>query len=177
MSKNSSYKDPAISLIIDKIILAVGNCLCLLNVLLLVLIATLVVLRYFFNSGGVYLEELQWQIYGIMFITSLSYALVKDAHVRLDLFSSRYSTRTKEFVEVFGITFILLPLLVVVFIHGFTFFENSWSINERSQAPTGLPMLWLFKAFLPIGIFLYGLAAISRAIKGASRLIYKEGEE
>ena len=149
----------------------------MLNLLLLVVITIQIVLRYLFNAGGVRLEELQWQIYGVMLITSMSYALVKDAHVRLDQFSAKYPDKIREIVEIFGLVFLLLPCLVVIFTHSLIFFQHSLAINESSSAPTGLPMLWIFKAFLPLGVFLYGLAAISRTIKGIARLKHTEGEE
>ena len=68
-------------------------------------------------------------------------------------------------VEIFGILFLLLPMIIVIFFHSLGFVSDSWRVNERSDAPMGLCCRWAFKAFIPIGIGLLGVAALSRLIR------------
>ncbi len=156
---------PKFSTAIDKFILGFGNTLAWLNVLLIGVIILQVFLRYVLGSGRVVLEELQWHLYGVGIVVGLSYCLVKDSHIRLDLLHGNFSKRGKEKVEIFGILFLLMPLVIVLFLHSVDFFHESWKVNERSDAPIGLPWRWLIKSFLPISFALLFAAAVSRLVR------------
>ena len=175
MTKDAECSTPAFAAFLDAVVLRIGNALAWFNVALVAVIILQVTLRYAFGRGVVILEELQWHFYGLMLIMALSYTLVKDGHIRLDLVSCRFSPRTKEIVEILGIVFLLLPTVAVIFLHSLDFVANSWRVGESSVAPMGLPLRWAFKAFIPIGMFLYGAAACSRLAKAFSRLARREG--
>ena len=82
----------------------------------------------------------------------------------------RLSDRTKRIVEILGIVFLLFPFIWIVFHHSLDFVAESWRINERSDAPLGLPWRWAIKAVIPISFALLGLAALSRLIHDVSAL-------
>jgi TRAP-type mannitol/chloroaromatic compound transport system permease small subunit len=124
-----------------------------------------VVLRYVFGSSSVKLEEFQWHFYGVMIIMAISYAVVSDSHIRLDIYHVRFSRRTKEKIEFFGILFLLLPMIIVIFLHSLDLLADSWRVGERSESPMGLPYRWAFKAFFPCGMGLLVIAALSRLIR------------
>jgi len=156
--------------LVDHLIDGIGKYCSWLNIALIVVIMAQVILRYAFGRGVVILEELQFHLYGVMLIIAVSYTLVHDSHIRLDLFYTRFSRRTKEKVQIFGTLCLLLPMVVILFLHGLDFFQASWNIGERSEAPMGLCCRWALKAFIPIGIFLLGLAAASSLVSGFSFL-------
>jgi TRAP-type mannitol/chloroaromatic compound transport system permease small subunit len=64
-------------------------------------------------------------------------------------------------------------MVVVLFVHGLDFVATSIRINEASDSPLGLPYRWIIKSFVPISMFLLGLAAISRVIRGLSNIFRK----
>lgn len=156
---------PKLCAFLDAIIQSVGNLTAWLSIFLIVVIILQVILRYVFGRGIVILEELQWHFYGIMIILAVSYTLVSDSHIRLDLLHTRFSQRRKEKVELFGILLLLIPMVIVILLHSLDFVGNSWRVNERSDAPMGLCCRWAFKAFIPIGMGLLGTAAVSRVIR------------
>lgn len=147
---------------IDSLITRVGRAAAWLNLLLVAVVITQVVLRYGFHHGLVPLEELMWHLYATAFMLGFSYALVRDAHVRVDLLHDRWSARTRARVEIAGILFLLLPFAFVVFDHSLAWVAESWRLGEASENPTGLPYRWLIKGVIPASFGLLLLAAFSR---------------
>ena len=159
---------------IDAFITRLGRVISWLAAVLIVVIIVQVILRYIFGRGLVVLEEVQWHLYAIGIMFGFSYALVHDSHIRLDLLHDRFPRRRKEKFEVFGILFLLLPMIVVILIHSWPFLYDAWRIGERSDAPMGLCCRWFIKAFLPTGFILLGVAAVSRLVRAISYLILKK---
>ena len=150
---------------LDRWILRVGAVIAWANVILVAVIILQVVLRYGFGQGLVALEELQWHLYAIGVMFGLSYAQVKDSHIRVDIVHMRLSSRKQKMVEIFGILVFLLPFIWVVFDHSLDFVYDAWRINERSDAPSGLPWRWAIKAVIPLSFGLFFLAVLSRLIR------------
>ena len=155
---------------LDNLVIGVGKVFCWANGILIVTIILQVVLRYGFSHGLVLLEEFEWHLYGFAVMMGLSYAMVTDSHVRVDILRMRLSPRTQSVVEIVGILIFLVPFMVVVFGHSLDFLADSWRINERSDAPSGLPWRWAIKAVIPVSFALLALAALSRLIRDVSQL-------
>lgn len=170
MAVDNPPKNPRICIALDGIVDRIGRFIAWLNIALIAVIFIQVVLRYVFDRGVVILEELQFHFYGMMLILAVSYTLVHDGHIRLDLFHTRFKKRNKEKVEIFGIICLLMPMTVIVFFHSLTFLAESWHVDERSISPLGLCCRWAFKAFIPAGFILLGMAAVSRVIKAFAYL-------
>lgn len=156
---------------IDRFILASGRIFSWSYAALIAVIILQVTLRYGFSKGMVMLEELQWHLYAIAVMFGISYAQVLDAHIRVDLLHMRMRSNTKRIWEILGILFLLMPFIAVVFIHSIDFVVDSWRINERSDAPTGLPWRWAIKAVIPLSFGYLFLAACSRLIREVTYLI------
>jgi TRAP-type mannitol/chloroaromatic compound transport system permease small subunit len=154
----------------DRFTLSFGHVLSWANFLLILVIVVQVILRYGFGRGMVALEELEWHLYAVAFMFGLAYAVVTDAHVRVDLISSRLSPAARAWIEIAGILVLLLPFIVIVIIYGWEFFWSSWVRHERSLAPMGLPYRWAIKAVIPLSFILLGLAALTRLISTIQNL-------
>ena len=151
--------------VLDGLVRRVGSVLCWANGALVVVIIVQVVARYGFGTGDPKLEELQWHLYALGVMFGLSYAQVTDSHIRVDIVAMRLSRRALRLWEIFGIVVFVLPFLYVVFYHSLDFVSESWRLNERSDAPTGLPWRWAIKAVIPVSFGLLGLAVLSRLIR------------
>lgn len=171
---NETNDAPGICKALDGFIRHTGHLVSWLAAVLIGVIIIQVILRYVFGRGLVVLEEVQWHLYAIGIMFGLSYALVSDSHIRLDLLHDRFPKRRKEKVEIFGIVFLLLPMIIVILIHAWPFLYDAWRINERSDAPMGLCCRWFIKAVLPVGFILLGLGAISRLVRAVSFLTQKK---
>lgn len=156
---------------IDAFIRNTGYVLCWLNAILIVVIIVQVVLRYGFGTGDPKLEELQWHLYAAAVMFGISYAQVTNSHIRVDVIAMRLSPRTLRLWEVFGIVVFVMPFIYVVFVHSLDFLAEAWRLNERSDAPTGLPWRWAIKAVIPISFAMLALAILSRLIRVVVALV------
>lgn len=143
----------------------------------LVLIIALVsagnaLVRYLFNYSSNGLLEIQWYLFAAIFLLMGGYALLHDAHVRIDVLSGRLSPRGRAVIDIFGILFFLLPMVVMVLWLSLPLVAESFRINEMSQNYGGL-LRWPVKALLPLGFLLLALQGLSELIK---RLAFLHGD-
>ena len=170
----SEHPDPdsqPIARTIDRFVKAIGHVVMWANVLLIAAITTQVSLRYLLNQNYPKLDEIQWHFYGLVTMIGISYALVTDSHVRVDIVHAQLSRRAKRFIEVVGILALLFPFIYLMVDQGFDYFHESLRVNERSSSPTGLPARWALKAVIPASFVLLGLAALARLIHDTHALL------
>ena len=162
----SDTKIPSkLSDMLDGFVICLGHAVSWLNAVLVVVIIIQVILRYVFGRGIVMLEELQWHLYSVGIMIGLSYATAVDSHIRLDILSTRFSNKRKEIFEILGILLLLMPMAIVVFLHGYDLWHESWRMNESSDAPLGLPYRWIIKGFLPLSFVLLFMTGVSRLVR------------
>jgi TRAP-type mannitol/chloroaromatic compound transport system permease small subunit len=159
---------------VDDFMLMFGQGLSWANGVLVLVIVAQVTLRYGFGRGLVILEELEWHLYSVAFMFGLSYALVTNAHVRVDLIHGRLSKKSQHWIEVLGTLFVLMPFVVAIMIHSWEFFYDSWIHSERSSAPLGLPWRWAIKGVIPLSFGMLGIAALSRMVQSFLALFSEE---
>ena len=157
---------------IDNAISRFGEGLSWLNLVLVLVILLQVILRYVFGMGQIFLEEAQWHLYAVLVMCGISYGVATDSHIRMDLLHRNFSPLKREWVEVFGLIFFVIPFALVLTLKGIDLVDGSWRVNEGSPSPEGLPWRWAIKSVLPFSMFLYLLAAVSRLIRSLSA-IYK----
>jgi TRAP-type mannitol/chloroaromatic compound transport system permease small subunit len=157
---------------LNNVIETIGRLCSALNVVLIAAIIIQVVLRYIFGLGLVQLEELQWHLYAVNVIFGMAYCLSVDSHIRLDLVHAKLSQRTKEWIEILGITILLIPLIYVIFIHSIDFLWEAIRTNERSDSPVGLCCRWIPKGLIPIAMIMLFASATARVVKGFHYLKY-----
>lgn len=155
---------------LDHFILRVGRIASWLWLLLMSVILLNVVLRYSFGEGRIELEELQWHLYSAGFLMALSFGVVTDDHIRVDLLHERFSLRQQAWVELYGSLLLMLPFLALVLIYAIPFVMHSFAAAEVSQAPGGLPYRWLIKAALPVGFVFLSLAVCARLTRATAVL-------
>ncbi len=100
------------------------------------------------GMGSTRLQELEWHLHGVLFCTWLGYAYIRNAHVRIDVFTGGLSPRKKLWLELTCCIVFALPYLWIALPYAFDFFMVSYRQNESSDAPTGLPYRWIVKFFL-----------------------------
>lgn len=131
-------------------------------VALMLVICLNVFMKNVLHVGSIQLEEIQWHIYAAVFLLGLSYALVRDDHVRVDVIFERLGPRAAARVELVGILCLLLPFIIVLVWYTVPFVINSYRDGERSMSPGGLSNYWILKAVLLFALALVLLAAVSR---------------
>ena len=159
-----------ISLFLDRVLDALGGAMSWLWMAVMLVILVSVISRYVFGQGSIMLEEITWHIYGATWLVGLSYALVHDDHVRVDVLHEMFSPRTKAWIEFLGILLLLFPFLFIFLWDSIPYFWQSFELNERSQAPDGLGALWALKFFLPFSLLLLIIGALARLLKCSAQL-------
>lgn len=108
--------------------------------------------------------EMQWYLFGAVFLLAAAYTLQRNGHVRIDIISSRLSERAREWIDLICHIVMLLPLVLVMIWLSWPFFVESYQGNEISANAGGL-MVWPSKLFVLLGFVLLLLQAISEIIK------------
>ena len=135
----------------------------------LVLIVVLIsagnaLMRYTFNYSSNAFLEIQWNIFGLIFLSCPGYTLLRNEHVRIDLISSHFSRRGQAWIDIFGIIFFLMPMAIGIMILSWPVFVHAWDSNEMSNSAGGL-IVWPARFMVPAGFFLLIVQALSELIK------------
>lgn len=108
--------------------------------------------------------ELQWYLFGFVFLLGAAWTLKTNEHVRIDILSSNLSKRTRDKIDIFGHLVFLLPFVLIHLFFGWQYFSRSFAVNEVSTNAGGL-LLWPAKLLILVGFVLLGLQGISEIIK------------
>ena len=147
---------------VDPLITRFGNAVSWIWAVLLCVIVLNVFMRYALGEGRIEFEEIQWHLYSIGFMIGLGYAVVHDAHIRVDIVHERLSPTMRAWIDLYGILLFVLPFVALMLIFAVPFIADSFATSETSPSPGGLPYRWLIKSMLFVGFGLLGLAAVSR---------------
>jgi len=165
---------------IDRFTYWLGALAALLLILLVVLMAYNVLMRYAFSGSSIGLEELSWHFYAAVFLLGIPYALKSGAHVRVDLLHENFQPKTKALIDLLGTAVFLIPTCLIVSWAGWNFTVAAYQlggqpesvaqffsqlvssgIGERSQDPGGLLNRWIIKGLIPFSFCCLLLAAIA----------------
>lgn len=153
-----------ISSAIDRLNETVGRFVIWICLIVVLVSSTNAVIRKLFSASSNAWLELQWYLFGAMFLLASGYTLLRNDHVRVDVLSSKLSRRHQLWIEVFGVVFFLLPMAILIMVLSWPVFMDSFLENEQSSNAGGL-VRWPVKLLVPIGFFLLVLAGISHLIK------------
>ncbi len=135
-----------------------------------------VVMRYAFNTSFVFVQELEWHLFAFIFLMGAGYTLLKDGHVRVDIFYQRLSDKAQAWVNLLGVIFFLLPGCYMIISTSIPFVQNSWAVLEGSPDPGGVPFRFIIKGAIPAGFILITLQGISMGIRSFFIIIGRERE-
>ncbi len=157
--------------LVDRLNQRIGNSILWLILVTVLISAGNALVRKVFQISSNALLEVQWYLFSAVFLLGAGYALLKNAHVRIDFFASRLSRRTVHWIEIVGILVFLLPLCFMLIDLSWPLVWNAWVSGEMSQNAGGL-IRWPVYLLLPSGLALLLLQGISELIK---RIAYLRG--
>jgi TRAP-type mannitol/chloroaromatic compound transport system permease small subunit len=150
--------------VVESVIDSVGRITLWLTLAMIALVAINVILRYSLSVGSVWAQEMEWHLLALLILLGLCYALQRGENVRVDVFYARFSPSRKRLVD--SVSILLLLAVSLLFVRlSVPYVMQSYSINEVSSDPGGLPFRWLIKAAIPLGFVLVALqccAALAR---------------
>jgi TRAP-type mannitol/chloroaromatic compound transport system permease small subunit len=155
---------------IDRLNMAVGRAVAWLALVVVLLEFTLVVARYVFSLGSIWVTETVIYAHATLFMLAAAWTLQVGGHVRVDVFYAEASLRTKAIVDLVGSSLLLLPFAAVLIGLSVPYAARSWAILERSQESSGLPLVFVLKTLIPAFAVLMALQGIAQAIRAAATL-------
>jgi TRAP-type mannitol/chloroaromatic compound transport system permease small subunit len=150
---------------IDRLVSGIGRIAAWLILVVVLLQFALVVARYLFGLGSIWLSETVIYGHAAVFMLAAAWTLQAEGHVRVDIFYAEASKRTKALVDLIGGVLLLLPFMLVLLWLSVPYAARSWAILERSQEASGLPLVYLLKTLIPVFAVLMALQGVSQAIR------------
>ena len=120
-----------------------------------------VVLRYAFNFGSIAMQESITYMHALVFMLGIAYTLRHDAHVRVDIFYQRCSLKTRAWIDILGVLFLLWPVTIFMMWSSWGYIVDSWTIKESSSNSGGLPGIYLIKSTIIVSAALILLQGLS----------------
>lgn len=124
------------------------------------------------DLGSTRLQELEWHLHAIVYLTWIGFAYIANNHVRIDVATAHRPQRTQAWLELFGCLIFAIPYVLTALPYAHNFFLVSFFQNEGSSAPNGLPWRWLSKGFLYFAFWSVLLAVVS---VGLRRIVFLFG--
>jgi TRAP-type mannitol/chloroaromatic compound transport system permease small subunit len=154
----------AVSRVIDAVNISIGRWVAWLVVAAVLISTANATIRKVFDTSSNAWLELQWVLFSAVFLLCASWTLYANEHIRIDIVNSMFSKRVRDWVDVIGHTFFLLPFTIVMIVTGWPFFLASVRLDEQSVNAGGLAQ-WPAKFLVPLGFMLLFLQGISELIK------------
>ena len=156
---------------IDRLTGAVGRAAAWLLLAVVLLQFTLVVARYLFGLGSIWIGETVVYAHATAFMLAAAWTLSAGGHVRVDIFYAEAGPRARAWIDLIGALLLLLPFALVLVCLSVPFAARSWAILERSQESSGLPLVFVLKSLIPVFAVLMGLQGVAQAIRALGALV------
>lgn len=159
---------------IDSVSAFIGRGVAWLALAIVLLQFALVVARYLFGAGSIWVTESVVYGHAALFLLASAWTLRSGGHVRVDIFYADASPRARAWIDLFGTLLLLLPFALALLWLSVPFAARSWAILERSQEASGLPLVFVLKSLLPVFALMLALQGIAQAIRSAA--VLRSGE-
>ena len=129
-----------------------------------------VVSRYAFGDPTIWALDVTTMVFGALFMLGSAYALLKGAHVRTDMLWDGFSDKTKGTIDSLAFILFFLPTMAILTYSSWDDFLYSMSINEKSNSGAWQPIIWPFRAVIPLAcgmLFLQGVSELLKSIWAA----------
>ena len=155
----------------EKFANVIGYFTAFVMVLMILNVTYNVIMRYFFNTGSIAMQEMEWHLFSVIILLGISYTLKEDGHVRVDLIYDRLTQKKKAKINMVGVVLFIIPVALLIAVESIPFVIESFNSNEQSGDPGGLPYRWLVKSLIPLSFFLLIITSIGFFIKNLN--VYK----
>jgi TRAP-type mannitol/chloroaromatic compound transport system permease small subunit len=155
---------------IDRLVSGLGRLAAWLVLVVVLLQFALVVARYLFGLGSIWLSETVIYAHAAVFMLAAAWTLRAGGHVRVDVFYAEASGRTKALIDLAGAVLLLLPFMLVLLWLSVPYAARSWAVLEHSQEASGLPLVFVLKTLIPVFAALMALQGVAQVIRAAATL-------
>ncbi len=152
---------------LDRISVTLGRATSWLTLLMVIVTFIVVVMRYLFDFGLIWLQESVVWMHAFVFMIGSAYTLQREEHVRVDIFYRATSPERRAWIDLIGVLLFLLPLCVLLGWKSVDFVALSWQLREASRESGGMPypLIPLLKTTLIVMPILLGLQGVSMLLR------------
>ncbi|MFK8018095.1 MAG: TRAP transporter small permease subunit [Gammaproteobacteria bacterium] len=152
----------------ESVAVRTGQLVAWLTVLMIGATFAVVVLRYFFSLGYIWLQEVGVYLHALVFLLGAAYTLARDEHVRVDIFYRKMSARWQRRVDLIGTAIFLLPTVGVIGWTTWDYVLRAWIDREASRQTGGLPYPFvpLLKTAILVAVILLAIQALAWMLRG-----------
>ena len=156
--------------LIESLSTLTGRAVAWLTLAMVLVTVVIVLLRYLFNTGWIWLQESVTWMHAVTFMIATAYTLKADDHVRVDIFYRRMTPRRRHLVDLLGSVLLLLPVCGFLLYYSLDYVADSWAVLETSREAGGLPGLFLLKTVIPVTAVLLALQGVTITVKSGLAL-------
>ena len=127
--------------------------------------------RYLFDISSNGWLEIQWYLFAGIVMLGAPVVLKLNEHVRVDLIYGRLKGNKPVYVDLFGLVFFLLPVMVLMTYLSWPLLQKMYVMHEMSNNAGGL-VRWPAMLMLPLGFAMMCLQGFSEIVK---RICYLKG--
>jgi len=131
-----------------RFITLLGNTVAWLTLAMVLVTFIVVVCRYAFDLGWIWLQDSIVYLHASVFMLSAAWVLQRDEHVRVDIFYREHSPKKKALVDALGILIFLLPFCIFLLVDSWNYVSIAWQIQEGSREASGLPWVYVLKTLI-----------------------------
>lgn len=152
---------------------AVGRVIAWLALAMVLVQFAVVGMRYVFGVGSLAMQESIIYLHATLFLAAAGFTLMRDGHVRVDLFYRAASPERRALVNLLGTYLFLVPFCLLVLSAAEPYVANAWRVLERSPETSGLPGVFLLKSTI---LVFAGLVLVEGAAMAARSALVLTGE-
>lgn len=158
--------------VIDAVCDRLGRAVAWLALLMVLLMCTVVLLRYVFGIGWIWMQESVTWLHGTAFMLAAAWTLQRDEHVRVDILYRAMTERRRALVRIIGTLVFLAPVCIFLFVQSLDYVHDAWRFREQSREAGGLPYPFtpLLKSVIPLTAALLLLQGVALAIRDLAGL-------
>lgn len=141
-------------------------------VIVLILVITYeVISRYIFNSPTSWSYEMSYFLSSFSIMMAMAYTLQTKKHVNIDIFYNRFPRKMQLILSIIFTLVFFFPMWILLIKFMIPSVTHSFTTGERSSYGSWLPLIWPFKTWILIGIFLLVIQGALDFIKDIIRLV------
>jgi TRAP-type mannitol/chloroaromatic compound transport system permease small subunit len=152
---------------IDRLTAAIGRAAAWLALAVVLVQFAVVLLRYAFGVGSIWLQETIVYAHAGMFMLAAAWTLAVGGHVRVDIFYASAAPRQKAWIDLLGTLFFLFPFMAALLWLSLPYVGRAWAVFERSREASGVPLVFLLKTLIPVFAVLMLLQGAALAMRAA----------
>lgn len=124
--------------------------------------------RYIFGAPTIWAYEIGYFLTGSHFLLGMAFTLAADQHIRIDIFSGRFSQRTRAVIDLLGYA-VTLPLMTWISYALWLHLAQGYLRNERSgQSAMNMPV-WPFRVVFFVAFAILTLQIVAEIVKAVRR--------